>query len=60
MGYICQILGQPVNIPIKVQIPINFPIDLYYLMDLSKSMLDDLEQIQGLGKVLGKFSLYIL
>eukprot|EP00111_Clytia_hemisphaerica_P002475 TCONS_00007074-protein len=46
--------GQPVEIPIKVQIPINFPIDLYYLMDLSKSMLDDLAQIQELGKILGK------
>jgi len=52
------ILGQPVNVPIQVRIPENFPIDLYYLMDLSLSMEDDLEQIRELGDILGKIKNY--
>lgn len=27
----------------------GYPVDLYYLMDLSNSMKDDLEQVKGLG-----------
>jgi len=47
-----------VNVPIQVRIPENFPIDLYYLMDLSLSMEDDLEQIRELGDILGKIKNY--
>lgn len=28
----------------------GYPVDLYYLMDLSYSMKDDLENVKGLGK----------
>jgi len=46
--------GQPTTVDVKVKTPKNFPVDLYYLMDLSLSMKDDLEQIKGLGEILSK------
>ena len=50
-----KILGQPVSIDIQVKTPKNFPIDLYYLMDMSSSIKKDLENIIGLGESLGKY-----
>ena len=41
---------------VRVKTPSDFPVDLYYLMDLSYSMRDDLAQITNLGTLLGKFS----
>ena len=32
----------------------DYPVDLYYLLDLSQSMSDDLEKLQKLGKKLGE------
>jgi protocadherin alpha len=32
----------------------NYPTDLYYLMDLSMSMLDDKKKLAALGTLLGK------
>ncbi|RZC38267.1 integrin beta-nu-like, partial [Asbolus verrucosus] len=43
-------LGQPVNISIQYQPARNFHLDLYYLMDLTKSMQPDLTTITLLGK----------
>ena len=40
---------------VRVKTPSDFPVDLYYLMDLSYSMRDDLAQITNLGTLLGKF-----
>nr|AAG25994.1 integrin beta chain [Podocoryna carnea] len=45
---------QPTKVDIKVKTPKNFPIDLYYLMDLSRSMRDDLAQIKTLGDILSR------
>lgn len=46
-------IGQPTSIPITVKTPKDFPIDLYYLMDLSYSMGDDLKKIRDIGQLLG-------
>lgn len=32
----------------------DYPVDLYYLMDLSKSMEDDKEKLSGLGNLLAQ------
>ncbi|XP_065128705.1 integrin beta-7 [Paramisgurnus dabryanus] len=48
-------VGVPANLNIEFQRAEGYPIDLYYLMDLSYSMKDDLAQIKTLGqKILGK------
>ncbi|TRY54956.1 hypothetical protein DNTS_020719 [Danionella cerebrum] len=57
---VVQLSPQNVNITLRVGVPYEFtvefkraqgyPIDLYYLMDLSFSMQDDLEQIKTLGQ----------
>ncbi|XP_043098149.1 integrin beta-7 [Puntigrus tetrazona] len=62
---VVQLKPQNINITLRVGVPFEFkvefrraaryPIDLYYLMDLSYSMKDDLEQIKTLGqKILKK------
>uniref|UniRef100_A0A673MXW4 Integrin beta n=1 Tax=Sinocyclocheilus rhinocerous TaxID=307959 RepID=A0A673MXW4_9TELE len=62
---VVQLKPQNINITLRVGVPHEFtvefkrakgyPIDLYYLMDLSYSMKDDLEQIKTLGqKILKK------
>ena len=33
----------------------DFPVDLYFIMDLSQSMADDLKNLKDLGDMLGKF-----
>lgn len=38
----------------KVQHTEHYPVDLYYLMDLSASMVDDLQKIKDLGSTLSK------
>ena len=42
--------GDPVNLSITVTRLPNYPIDLYYLMDLSRSMTDDLLKLKTLAK----------
>lgn len=39
---------------IKVQQTEDYPVDLYYLMDLSSSMSDDLSKIKYLGSTLSE------
>ncbi|XP_059426782.1 integrin beta-7-like isoform X2 [Carassius carassius] len=62
---VVQLKPQNINITLRIGVPFEFkvefkravgyPIDLYYLMDLSYSMKDDLEQIKTLGqKILKK------
>lgn len=43
-----------VTFQIKVQQTVDYPVDLYYLMDLSASMFDDLNMIKDLGSTLSK------
>ncbi|XP_010120113.1 PREDICTED: integrin beta-2, partial [Chlamydotis macqueenii] len=42
-------IGQPAVFEVKFRRAMGYPIDLYYLMDLSYSMLDDLEKVKKLG-----------
>ncbi|XP_076880755.1 integrin beta-6 isoform X2 [Brachyhypopomus gauderio] len=46
--------GTQVTFQIKVQQPGDHPVDMYYLMDLSASMFDDLKMIANLGSTLSK------
>ncbi|XP_075443846.1 integrin beta-1 isoform X3 [Ascaphus truei] len=44
--------GEPQTFPLKFKRAEDYPIDLYYLMDLSYSMKDDLENVKSLGTAL--------
>ncbi|XP_017572150.1 integrin beta-6 [Pygocentrus nattereri] len=46
--------GTRVTFQVKVLQPKDHPVDMYYLMDLSASMIDDLERITQLGSTLSK------
>lgn len=45
-------LDEPVTFTISVKPTTNYPVDLYYLMDLSATMRDDLDQIKKLGNLI--------
>ena len=38
----------------------DYPVDLYYVMDLSKSMEDDLTKLRVLGDTLGMYVIIII
>lgn len=44
--------GEPQTFSLKFKRAEDYPIDLYYLMDLSYSMKDDLENVKSLGTAL--------
>lgn len=44
--------GTEITFQIKIQQPEDHPVDMYYLMDLSASMFDDLMTIRHLGSTL--------
>ncbi|RMX49047.1 hypothetical protein pdam_00024130 [Pocillopora damicornis] len=46
--------GQPATIKVDVKMPENYPVDLYYLMDLSGSMVEDLKKFPTLGQQIAK------
>uniref|UniRef100_A0A3B3ZKM1 Integrin beta n=1 Tax=Periophthalmus magnuspinnatus TaxID=409849 RepID=A0A3B3ZKM1_9GOBI len=46
--------GSQATFQVKVQHTEDYPVDVYYLMDLSASMIDDLEMIKELGSSLSK------
>uniref|UniRef100_A0A671Q7I7 Integrin beta n=1 Tax=Sinocyclocheilus anshuiensis TaxID=1608454 RepID=A0A671Q7I7_9TELE len=46
--------GSQLTFQIQVQEPEDHPVDIYYLMDLSASMIDDLKMIKDLGSTLSK------
>ncbi|KAK7127937.1 hypothetical protein R3I93_020498 [Phoxinus phoxinus] len=46
--------GSQLTFQIQVQQPEDHPVDIYYLMDLSGSMIDDLKMIKDLGSTLSK------
>lgn len=45
---------EPIGIRLYVRQSEDYPVDLYYVMDLSKSMDDDLENLKRLGTTLCK------
>uniref|UniRef100_A0A7N8XC31 Integrin beta n=1 Tax=Mastacembelus armatus TaxID=205130 RepID=A0A7N8XC31_9TELE len=46
--------GSQVTFQVKIQHTEDYPVDIYYLMDLSASMIDDLKMIKDLGSTLSK------
>ncbi|XP_069791489.1 integrin beta-6 isoform X2 [Narcine bancroftii] len=46
--------GNRVTFKVDVRQDEDYPVDLYYLMDLSASMIDDLDRIKELGSTLSK------
>ncbi|XP_075994607.1 integrin beta-6 [Genypterus blacodes] len=46
--------GSQVTFQVKIQQTEDYPVDIYYLMDLSASMIDDLKTIKDLGSSLSK------
>ncbi|XP_072041176.1 integrin beta-6-like [Amphiura filiformis] len=46
--------GETQRITLLVRPAEDYPLDLYYLMDLSKSMVDDLKNLRNLGSVLAR------
>ena len=48
------IVGSPGTIEVSYKQAEDYPVDLYYLLDLSSSMQDDLESLRKLGKELGE------
>lgn len=42
--------GLPKTFQVSFKRAEGYPVDLYYLMDLSYSMKDDLEKVKGLGE----------
>ncbi|NP_999730.1 integrin beta-C subunit precursor [Strongylocentrotus purpuratus] len=44
--------GEKISIDLQIRQAEDFPVDLYYLMDLSDSMSDDLVQLRSLGGIL--------
>lgn len=48
MSILC-LSGEPQTFQLKFKRAEDYPIDLYYLMDLSFSMRDDLENVKNLG-----------
>lgn len=49
MCHISCTIGEPQSFNLKFKRAEDYPIDLYYLMDLSYSMKDDLENVKNLG-----------
>lgn len=50
----CLCTGSQLTFQVKVQHTEDYPVDIYYLMDLSASMIDDLNMIKDLGSTLSK------
>ena len=52
--------GEPQTVQVGVKPNNNYPLDIYYLMDLSYSMNDDLQSLQTLASQLGVLKFLIL
>ncbi|XP_038047358.1 integrin beta-1-like isoform X1 [Patiria miniata] len=46
--------GEPTRVQLNIRQAEDFPVDLYYVMDLSQSMANDLDSLKGLGDKLAK------
>ena len=53
-------IGQPAQFTIEVQPAANYPVDLYYLMDVSFSMRDDLDIMKDVMNTIGKTTTIIV
>ena len=45
--------GEPVSFTLQVRPARNYPLDVYFLMDLSASMANDLTNLQNLASQIG-------
>ena len=54
------LLGEPKSFSIKIKPAENFPVNLYYLMDMSKSMENDLDKLQTLGTKIGMLIIIVM
>ena len=52
LAMISLLLDDSAKIPIRFRQAEDYPVDLYFLMDLSHSMLDDKEKLSDLGRTL--------
>lgn len=50
----CFCTGSQLTFQVKIKHTEDYPVDIYYLMDLSASMIDDLKMIKDLGSSLSK------
>lgn len=50
----CFCTGSQLTFQVEVQHTEDYPVDIYYLMDLSASMIDDLKKIKDLGSSLSR------
>ena len=48
-------IGQPQAVPITVRPAAVFPLDVYFLMDFSESMNDDLATLQSIAENIGMY-----
>ena len=49
----CLITGSPLKFAVSFRQAENYPVDLYYIMDMSNSMADDKDRVALLGESLG-------
>lgn len=54
--YSWSVSDEKVKIPLTFRLAEDYPVDLYYLMDLSQSMKDDKAKVANLGSKLGKIA----
>ena len=50
----------PQTFELEFRLAQNYPVDLYYLMDLSNSMKDDKENLANLGIKIGLYLIFML
>lgn len=51
-------LDEPFRFNVSFRQAENYPVDLYYVMDLSYSMNDDKQKLAELGELLGMLCIY--
>ena len=56
---LCSVPDKPIRIPLIFRQAENYPVDLYYLMDLSRSMEEDKNKLAKLGNTIGLLFLFI-
>lgn len=54
------VLDDPQTFNLTFRLAENYPVDLYYLMDLSNSMADDKEKLASLGVKIGLSSKFMV
>ena len=52
-------IGDTQSVRVSVRPVLNFPVDFYFLLDLSGSLADDLENIKRLSQDISKFCSYM-